>query len=185
MLCFVFNVYAPAINSLELAYWCASWDNNLMPRCSNLVTNVHTYISNMFPKQHSQDKNQITAIPFWCRHFRFGVFQAYVSLIAYHLLFYNSCNSHCKYTLHFAEVICPDPPQVPYSERVIFGIKLGDSTTFTCDPGMRTDDGSQAKTITCLIDETWSETHITCGRKYVYIWIWMLHRLWEKMNGYG
>ena len=53
------------------------------------------------------------------------------------------------------------------SEWVIDGRKLDDATTYTCVTGMRTDDGSQTKTITCSIDETWSETQITCGREYV------------------
>ena len=77
--------------------------------------------------------------------------------------------NHLKCTLQFAEVICPDPPDVLNSARVINGDKFDDTTTYTCDPGMRTDDGSQSKTITCMIDETWSETQITCGRKYVMV----------------
>ena len=80
-----------------------------------------------------------------------------------HLTFYYFYESN----LHLPEVICPEPPEVQDSERVIEGTKLDDVTTYTCAAGMRTDDGSETKTITCLIDETWSETQITCGRECV------------------
>ena len=67
--------------------------------------------------------------------------------------------------LQLAEVICPDPPQIHNSDRVIEGTKLDDTTTYNCASGMRTDDGFTTKTIVCVVDELWSETHITCGRK--------------------
>ena len=48
-------------------------------------------------------------------------------------------------------------------------MKLDDVTTYTCAPGMRTDDGGTTKTIICVVDEQWSETQITCGRKCVIV----------------
>ena len=88
----------------------------------------------------------------------------------YHLFYphpnRSAFNSYSQYIVHFSEVICPDPPDVLYSERVIGGRKLGDVTKYTCEPGMRTEDGSQSQNITCLVEEIWSDTRITCAREY-------------------
>ena len=65
-----------------------------------------------------------------------------------------------------AEITCPPAPDVFSATRQGSGSTYLAVVTYTCDSGLRMEDGHGSKAITCLEHERWSSEEFSCGGTY-------------------
>lgn len=70
-----------------------------------------------------------------------------------------------EYCLLLVEVVCPWPPNITNATIIVAGTGLDDVTTYECNPGLRTEDGTSTRNISCSMFSTWSDDVITCARE--------------------
>ena len=76
-------------------------------------------------------------------------------------------NMWCLIVL-LVEIVCKDPPSIDNStllsqDDVHHTVHhIGDEETYVCDEGLRFEDGSTHKTITCRPTGLWVEEKLTC-----------------------